>query len=769
MTTEKNKICRKGLSALKVLHMISGGDTGGAKTHVFALLGKLKDMADVKIVCFMKGVFWDELQNIDVDSELIEQKSRFDMSVLKRLREICADGVDVIHCHGARANFIAASLKKHVDIPMITTIHSDYLLDFDGLYRKIVYTGLNVYALKKFRYFIAVSDNFRQMLISRSFRPNSVYTVYNGMDYSGTPDFVSKEEFAKRIGITYDPKIKYVGLIGRHDYVKGHDVFIKAMKDVCRRFEDVRFIIAGDGAGRETLAELAKAEGVSDKLIFAGFVKDIYSFINFIDINTLTSRSESFPYVLMEGARMSKPTVCSAVGGIPDLIKDSKTGLLFKSEDSAELARKIIFLLEHPDEAKKYGEALHTLALEHFSDTALAKKHVEIYKSVRRDYFSDKKYDIVMSGYYGFRNSGDDALFYAIVSGLKKHMPDIRVCVLSARAAQMRRQYRVDCEPRFNPFAVLRTLRRSSMLLSGGGSLIQDATSSKSLIYYLSVMKMAKNAGAKLYVYANGIGPLKDKNLKRAAKVLEKADYITLRDPASLDEIKRMGIKNKNVLVTADPALTLEGPTKSELAGFFAENGIEPSAEFFGISVRPWQNNDPMFVKKIAEIADFAAENYSLVPLFLPMRYPHDLKISEEIAALTKAKSYVIKNPCSVREMIGLASCCELVLGMRLHMLIYAAGAAVPIIGINYDKKVPDFLEYIGQSRCIDAENISAENAFSYIRQIMSDKQRISEVLSEQKKRLAAIADKNAEIAVELLNSDLAKESAQICVIRPKT
>ena len=102
-------------------------------------------------------------------------------------------------------------------------------------------------------------------------------------------------------------------------------------------------------------------------------------------------------------------------------------------------------------------------------------------------------------------------------------------------------------------------------------------------------------------------------------------------------------------------------------------------------------------------------------------------------------------------------------------MLIYAAGAAVPIIGINYDKKVPDFLEYIGQSRCIDAENISAENAFSYIRQIMSDKQRISEVLSEQKKRLAAIADKNAEIAVELLNSDLAKESAQICVIRPKT
>ena len=77
---------------MKVLHLISGGDTGGAKTHVFALLSKLKDMADVKIVCFMKGVFWDELQNIDVKSELIEQKSRFDMSVVDRLTEICEEG-----------------------------------------------------------------------------------------------------------------------------------------------------------------------------------------------------------------------------------------------------------------------------------------------------------------------------------------------------------------------------------------------------------------------------------------------------------------------------------------------------------------------------------------------------------------------------------------------------------------------------------------------------------------------------------------------------
>ena len=124
---------------MKVLHLISGGDTGGAKTHVFALMNALANKIDVKIVCFMKGVFYDELQSIPVESELIEQKSRMDMSVCDRLIEIISEGYQVIHCHGARANFIAGALRKRgVKLPFVTTIHSDYLLDFDGFYKKVL-------------------------------------------------------------------------------------------------------------------------------------------------------------------------------------------------------------------------------------------------------------------------------------------------------------------------------------------------------------------------------------------------------------------------------------------------------------------------------------------------------------------------------------------------------------------------------------------------------------------------------------------------------
>ena len=125
---------------MKVLHLISGGDTGGAKTHVFALMNKLKNLADVKIVCFIKGPFWDELQNIGVDCELVEQKSRLDMSVVKRLKEICDGGIDIIHCHGARANFIGANLKKKVDLLDFAQLNNN-----PTLVQEILKDGIKIY------------------------------------------------------------------------------------------------------------------------------------------------------------------------------------------------------------------------------------------------------------------------------------------------------------------------------------------------------------------------------------------------------------------------------------------------------------------------------------------------------------------------------------------------------------------------------------------------------------------------------------------------
>jgi len=737
---------------MKVLHMISGGDSGGAKTHVYALMDELVKIADVKIVCFTDGPFYQGLAYKNVKYELLQQKSRFDMSVVSRLTEMVREeGYDIIHSHGARANFIARSLKKRVSVPVVTTVHSDYLLDFDGIYKKIFYTFLNVISLKKMDYYIAVSSSFKDMLIERGFRPNSIYTVYNGMNFDKEIKFDSKEEFAKRIGIEINPDDFYVGIIGRHEYVKGHDVFIRAAKEVADKKPNVKFLIAGDGENRGALCELARELGIEDKIIFTGFISDIYSFINFIDINVLSSRCESFPYVLLEGALMKKATVSSAVGGIPDLICDGKTGLLFENEDSSGLAKCILSLADDREKREQLGQALFEYATGNFSDKSLAQTHFDIYSAILRDRAEKKKYDAVLSGYYGFNNSGDDALLFAICENLKRVVPDIRLLVLSAKPKETAKIYRIDAKRRFNVISVCLALSKSKMLINGGGSLIQDATSSKSLWYYVYVMNEAKRRGLKVYIYANGIGPIKDKNKKLAAKAIEKADMITLRDQNSVDELKDMNIQNKNVLVTADPAITLKGIDREQAFELLGRNNIPCDKGFLVISVRQWSKSDKMLEEKMAEAIDEISEKYSLTPLFVPMKLQTDYKSSALVASMMKSKAYILDSDYSVSEIMGIVGAAELVISMRLHTLIYAAGNATPVVGIAYDPKVQGFLEYIGQSRYVDADNLSKDKLIEHVDYIMQNRGEIKEELMKKANELSSKAMKNAELAAELL------------------
>lgn len=737
---------------MKVLHIISGGDSGGAKTHVFALMDRLVQKIDVKIVCFTDGVFYQELEGRNVNYELLQQKSRFDMSVVSKLSNmIKTEGYDIVHSHGARANFIARALKRKIHIPVVTTVHSDYLLDFDSLYKKIFYTYLNIAALRKMDYYIGVSSSFKDMLISRKFRPNSIFTVYNGMDYDREISFDDKETFAKRIGIEYSENEIYVGIVGRHEYVKGHDVFIRGAKEVLDKCSNVKFLIAGDGENRGNLKNLARELGIEDKIIFAGFINDIYSFINFIDINVLSSRSESFPYVLLEGALMKKPTVSSAVGGIPDLIKDGETGLLFESENHSQLAGCILELISDREKRESFGMALYKRATENFSNESLAQTHVDIYNAILRDWSEEKKYDAVLSGYYGFNNSGDDALLFAICESLKMFKPDIRLLVLSAKPNETAKIYRTDAKKRFNLFWVLWALKNSKMLINGGGSLLQDATSSHSLFYYLAVMAQAKKMGLKLYIYANGIGPVKDKNKKITKSVIEKADMITLRDENSLIELADMEVQNKNVLVTADPAIILSPEGKNATDKMLRSEGIPADGKMFGIAIRQWDLNDKTFVQKLAKTADIIAKKYSMIPLFIPMRLQGDLKISERVAGVMESKAYILKNNCTVKEIIGAVDKCEFVIGMRLHTLIYAASTCTPTVGIVYDPKIRGFLEYLGQNRMVNADDFSEEQIVLCVDDIMNNKDKIKEELSEKLRELSEKAIKNAEIAVNLL------------------
>jgi len=373
---------------MKVLHFISGGDTGGAKTHVLTLLPRLMEIGvEVELLCIMEGVFTREARELNIPVNIIPQKKRYDITVVKKISRFINDNnFDIVHCHGARANYIAAFIRKKINAAMITTLHSDYKLDFkDTWYKQIIYEPINYFALKRFSYILTVTKAFKNMMIERGFKSDRLFVVYNGINFEYDPYFVSKREFCKKYKINYNENAKYVGIAARLNAVKGIDVFLKTAFDICSKTENVNFIIAGDGDDFERYNSEIRSKGFSDRIFMLGQIDDTDSFFNTVDVNMLTSLSESFPYALLEGARMRKATVSTKVGGIPEMILDGETGFLVSSGDISDISQKVIRLISDKKLSDSFGNAFYNRARDNFSDVKMAQTHKNIYDKIVKE------------------------------------------------------------------------------------------------------------------------------------------------------------------------------------------------------------------------------------------------------------------------------------------------------------------------------------------------------------------------------------------------
>ncbi len=739
---------------LKVLHLISGGDKGGAKTHVFALLTALNTEIDARVVCFMEGVFYQEIKNMPISSMLIRQRYRNDLTIIPKLvKFIREERFDLIHAHGARGNFIAVLLRPFIKIPMITTMHSDYRLDFtENIYKKMVFTELNSASLRFLDYFIGVSQNFTDMLISRQFPKDRVYTVYNAIDFKAETPFVPKAQFLKKYGIEAEGKT-LIGIIGRFDKVKGHEVFLQAAAKALEKRDDLLFLLAGEGVEQHSLMQLTKSLGISQNVKFIGFVNDIFSFINAIDINVLSSHSESFPYVLLEGAKMSKATISTAVGGIPDLIIHGETGLLADDNDYQTMGNHMAALASDPTLRARLGNNLQTFAKENFSTDIMKKRHIEIYRDVlRRQKEKGLLFDVILSGYYGFNNSGDDAILSAIIDSLRREKPDVSLLVLSKNPKATAKQHGVVSLSRINFLQIAAYMKRCRLFINGGGSLIQDITSTHSLYYYTLLMYLSKKYGLKLMLFANGIGPIiRRSNEGTARKALQMCDYITLRDPQSFDELARLGVKNENVALSSDPTLAIKPAEGAELMDILAYEGISLDKKYVALSFRQWKYNDSDFTSKMSAVINELNKSYGLIPLFVPMQHPFDGIISREIAAKLTCDHVILKREYDVCQLMGIAGIADIMVGMRLHSLIYAVSMGVPVIGIVYDPKIKAFMDYIGQPYYLDNQNVDAAELIKTFGLIMHNIENIRESITIEGKKLRALSGKDASIAIELL------------------
>lgn len=369
---------------------------------------------------------------------------------------------------------------------------------------------------------------------------------------------------------------------------------------------------------------------------------------------------------------------------------------------------------------------------------------------------------ILIAGYHGFGNCGDEAILRAMVTSFRRMADDIDIVALSNDPDFTKKEYNIEAVQRFKMKEVLSAVKKCDILVLGGGTLLQDGTSTRSLVYYLSIVKAAEIFGKRVMLYANGIGPVDGKiNRCLMRRVLKKAECITLREKLSCNDLNNIGVKNENTIVTADPAFRLEGVEPKDAENLLQKVGVPPGdKKRIGVSVRAWNKAryGDDYCAKIAEACDIMSEKgYEIV--FIPMQYPSDIAVSDKIAAMMKNEAHVLRAKYTPEEILSIIGCCDAMLSMRLHALIFAAVTNIPMAGIIYDPKIEYYLKELDMPACGDVRSdmIDSGQIVSVLDDIFSNDLSYRERLAS---RAAIMTDKAEE------NDRLLK--AQLDIIRKK-
>jgi len=365
---------------------------------------------------------------------------------------------------------------------------------------------------------------------------------------------------------------------------------------------------------------------------------------------------------------------------------------------------------------------------------------------------------IMISGYYGFDNTGDEAILKSMVGAFKEKIPQIKITVLSHNPLQTSQIYQVKAINRLHLIDIMRCSRDTNLFISGGGGLLQDSTGKGwSILYYLGLILAAKIVKVPVMIYAQGIGPVNKQINKKLIKwILNKVDLITVRDNPSKELLENLGVVKPSIYVNSDPVFLLKKKNINNIIDShpFIQELINPdNRPLIGVSVREYKSNGSDSKRIFAQVADYLIENYKAKIIFLPFKFNEDVHISEEVLSLMKNQADVLKIRLEPEELLSILSRLSLLVGVRLHSIIFSSMANIPFIAFNYDPKVKYFVEDLGLSELlleID-KDISLKNIKKRIEYIKENNDKIKDILLEKVNNLEKKALANNELVFSFL------------------
>jgi O-antigen biosynthesis protein len=380
---------------------------------------------------------------------------------------------------------------------------------------------------------------------------------------------------------------------------------------------------------------------------------------------------------------------------------------------------------------------------------------------------------IMIAGYYGFGNTGDEAILEAMIQDLYKQHPDLTITVCSGNPTHTEEHFPVQAIPWSDVQKIKNEMVLCDLVILGGGGLFHDywgfdasaVLTSKhiGIAFYTSIALLAAMLEKPLMLYAVGIGPLYSEMGKFYVRAIaQQARVISVRDEDSKRQLVSLGVTSKPIYVTADPVYNLR-PTISE--SFSEETGFNGNP-LLGVSLRNWDYEiEPEYWERqvaeaIDEFLDLHADGRAVFVPFqdLGETLLDDVRVSEHIRGMMKnaGRTSIFKTSHSTSEKAAILAKCDLVMGMRLHALILAIAGNVPPVGLVYDPKVRNMMAQTGTERfAIDLKKVTRASLLDLLDASYQNRDEISHDLEGVCSLLAEKAHENVYLAGELLAETL--------------
>lgn len=715
---------------MKIFMLADGMNVGGAETHILELSRLFASCGHSVTVFSSGGITARRLEAVGVThAYLPDDLSPKTLALLAR--HIRWEKPHVIHAHTRRRAFLCRLLLRQMDLPLVFTAHAAFSTRFPQ--NKLSFFPLHT---------IAVSRDIAAHLV-RAFGvpPSHIRVIGNG---------VYTARFRPRPKESDDFTILTVGRQDEDSALAATLLCRIAPRLAQAVGHPVRVVIVGGGAALprlRALADEANRAASAPVVQLLGVCADTAPLFAACHVFVGVSRAA------MEALASGIPTIlCGNEGYLGPLTPANlslarRTNLCGRGTDAPRedmLLRDLVRVISLSEqERQRLGTWGRKVALRHFSAEQMMKETLAVYASARAHFRATRTTDALLCGYYGYGNCGDEWILRHIIAAQRARCATLRIGVMSADGSAPAGTVGI---PRYSASAVLSALRKSGVLILGGGSLLQDATSFRSLLYYTALIRAAHAFAVPVMLYANGLGPLSPRGEALCRKALSHAELISVRDGDSLALLRRMGLPHTRLLLGADPVLGgADAPDEGE--------GADRPSPLPRLVLFPKGGASPQEQRDLAQAVASLSVSLAL-DVAVSVMNPRE----DEAAARTLVHqlSLLLRDtprravlasfhPRAVRRLVARSS---LVVSGRLHALILSFSAGVPAVGLDGDPKIGAFLREIGHPLCL-CKNYSPQSLLFCAKNAM-DAPPDHKMRDELRER----ATQDAEYAFRLITGD---------------